>query len=142
MTASLFSEEWAVALGDALRASDAFKRAGRGWEGVVVLDWSDAPQTQADRNACGVYLDLYRGECRASHIASAADYDAAEYVLSANLEAWNDMLHGELSPTTALMFGRMKLKKGSVVGLMPHVGVATELVRVAQGIGNRESGGG
>ena len=136
MTSRLFSEDWAVALGGALRVSDAFRRAARTWEGAVVLDWSDAPPSHAENSACGVYLDLRRGDCRASRMASAADYEAAQYVLSADLESWNAMLQGRLAPTTALLFGRMKLKKGSVMALMPHVGMATELIRVAQGVGD------
>ncbi len=134
MTAGLFSEAWATALGAALARSDAYRHTARLWEGAVVLDWTDAPAsaTDGDGARCGVYLDLQHGECRAARLASRADYDSARYVLSADLDAWMTLLEGQMTPTMALLRGKLALSKGSIGALMPHAKAAAELVKVAQ----------
>ena len=144
MTKALFSDAWAVALGEALRSSERYRKAAAGWEGAVVLEWSDAPATEgasAHEGAasgtsvgCGVFLDLHQGDCRAARMASVADYDAARFVLSADLKAWRTMLDGAMAPTMAILRGKLKVQKGSVGALMPHAHAASELVRVAQGV--------
>ncbi len=144
MTKALFSDAWAVALGEALRSSERYRKAAAGWEGAVVLEWSDAPATagatvpegggSGTSVGCGVFLDLQHGDCRAARMASAADYDAARFVLSADLTAWRTMLDGAMAPTMAILRGKLKVQKGSVGALMPHAHAASELVRVAQGI--------
>ncbi len=127
----LFSDVWAQALQSALRASESYQHAARGWEGAVVLDWSDAP-SRASTNDCGVYLDLWHGDCRVARVATSADYASSRYVLSADMASWLTVLEGRMAPTTAILRGKIKLKRGSLGGLMPHVSAATELVRVAQ----------
>ncbi len=141
MTEGLFSETWARALGAALGRSDAYRRAARSWEGAVVLDWTDAPMragadgdARGERDRSGVYLDLHHGECRASRMASPADYDNARFVLSADLDAWMTMLEGRMAPTLALLRGKLAVSKGSIGALMPHANAAAELVKVAQTI--------
>ncbi len=134
MTDGLFTETWAIALGEALQRSDAYRSAAQAWEGSVILEWNDAPitPTRSDAMGCGVFLDLHRGECRAARLATAPDYAAARYVLSADLDIWNALLDAKLTPTMALLRGKLKLEKGSLGTLMPHVSAASELVRVAQ----------
>jgi len=144
MTAALFSEAWAAALGDALRTSESYRRAARDWDGAVVLEWNDAPPSTvasvaettngATSASCGVYLDLQHGECHAARMASSADYADARFVLSADLAAWTTILEGRMAPMMALLRGKLKVTKGSVGALMPHTNAATELVRVAQTI--------
>ncbi len=143
MTNALFSTAWAVALGEALRSAERYRQAAAGWEGSVVLEWSDAPANAgapapAGAGAaagCGVFLDLQHGECHAARMALAADYDAARFILSADLAAWTLILDGGMAPTMAILRGKLKVKKGSVGALMLHANAASELVHVAQGIG-------
>ena len=139
MTDGVFTETWAIALGEALHRTEAYRKAAKTWEGSVILEWSDAPLTMPTSEAmgCGVFLDLHHGDCRAGRMATVQDYAAARYVLSADLAVWNALLGGTLTPTMALLRGKLKLEKGSIGTLMPHVNAASELVRVAQTV-NRE----
>lgn len=138
-TAELFSVQWATALGDALAANDSFRTAARGWNSAVILEWSDAsshPRSDDvvctdEVQGCGVYLLLHDGECHSARMATATDYATARYVLSATLAVWHEMLSGHLAPTMAMLRGKLKLTKGSVADLMPHVKAAHALVRVA-----------
>jgi len=134
MTEELFTDAWAHALGEALRDSDTYRAAAKAWEGSVILEWSDAPAAWliGGASACGAFLDLQRGDCRAARMATSQDYTDARYVLSAERVVWEALLTAQLTPTMALLRGKLKLKKGSLGALMPHVNAATELVRVAQ----------
>ncbi len=134
MTEGLFTKSWAVALGEALRGSDTYRAAAKAWEGAVILEWSDAPSSSitTDAMTCGVFLELHRGDCRAARMATLQDYTAAQYVMSTDLAVWNALLSAKLTPTMALLRGKLKLKKGSIGALMPHVSAASALVQVAQ----------
>ncbi len=128
-----FSPPWIAAWAEALRRSDAYREAARGWEGAVVLERTAGPGEPPEA-ARGVFLDLWHGECREAREATAADRDAARYVLSGPRAGWERVLQGELSPTMAIMRGSVKLVKGTLGGLLPHVAAATEMLRLAQGL--------
>ena len=132
----LFSDRSASALGDALQQSASFRAAAGRWEDAVVLEWSDAPKSAlaSDAMFCGVYLSLHGGDCRVARVATADDYEHARIVMSADLETWNSLLAGEMTPTMALLWGRLKLTKGTMAALIPHAGAASEVVRVAQSV--------
>ena len=140
----LFTDRWALALQVALNASAPYQRAAGRWEGAVVLACSDASSTglsaEGEPLERGVYLDLWHGECRAAQLANAADYASARYVLSADAATWLLVLDGDLAPTMAILRGKIKLKRGTLGGLLPHVHAATALVVVAQGIDRHVSG--
>ncbi|MBL0173616.1 MAG: R2-like ligand-binding oxidase [Gemmatimonadaceae bacterium] len=129
----LFSNAWAEAWGAALNRSDAYRQAGKSWEGAIVLEAQADPERGLPETAA-VYLDLWRGECRAARLATADDTVGASYVISGPLSVWLTVLEGEMAPTMAILRGKLKLKHGSVAGLLPHVHAATELVRVAQSV--------
>jgi putative sterol carrier protein len=129
--AQLFSNEWAVAWGEALNQSEPFRTAGASWVGTVVLE-ALADPARGLPTTMAVFLDLDRGTCRAARVATADDMARSEYVISGALSVWLTVLNGELAPTTAIMFGKLKLKQGSLGGLMPHVHAATALVKVAR----------
>ncbi len=143
MAERVFTERWAVALGEALGHSAAYRSAAKTWEGSVILEWQDAPiaSIPGDATVCGVFLDLHRGDCRAARLATAQDYAAATYVLSTDLAVWSALLDATLTPTMALLRGKLKLKKGSLGALMPHVNAATALVRVAQTVDRAPASG-
>lgn len=128
-----FSPAWIAAWADALRTSDSYRAAARSWEGAVVLE--QVPDRGEPPDAArSVFLDLWRGECRAARVATAADREAARYVISGPRAAWERVLQGELSPTMAIMRNALSLSKGSLGGLLPHVGAATAMLRLAQGL--------
>jgi putative sterol carrier protein len=127
----LFTDDWAAAWGDALNRSAAYQAAGKAWEGALVLEAQADPERGLAESAA-VWLDLWRGTCRAARLATTDDLDRARFVITGPLAVWLAILAGELAPTMAILQGRLTLARGSMLGLMPHVQAATELLRVAQ----------
>jgi ribonucleoside-diphosphate reductase beta chain len=129
MTA-LFTHDWALSLGAALEASPLYREAARRWEGAVCLERTANPDDPAPSVA--VFLDLAQGHCRAARLATAQDHQQARYVISGPLTAWLTVLRGDEGPTVALMRGHLRLAKGLLPMLLPHVGAANALVDVAR----------
>lgn len=123
--AELFTHDWAVSLGAALNASAVYREAARRWDGAVCLECTEAP-------TAAVFLDLLHGHCRAARAATPADYGQARYVISGSFAAWLTVLRGDEAPTVALMRGHLRLTKGLLPMLLPHVGAANALVEVAR----------
>lgn len=84
-----------------------------------------------DQAPRAVYLESGGGRCRAARAASTADLDAAEYVFEARPEIWGELLAGRMAPVMALMTGKLRLTRGSLATLMPHVAAARELIATA-----------
>ncbi len=81
-----------------------------------------------------IWLDLWHGECRAARAATLADEPAARYVLTGSRGIWQQVLEGRVPPLTALMTGRLKVAKGNLGELVPHVASARELVMAAASV--------
>lgn len=122
-----FTAPWADAWCRALNESDAYRRAGAKWEGDVVLLMG----ADGDAPARGVYLDLHHGACRGARLATAADLDAARYVMEGRPDVWRELLGGRTAPLMALMSGRLRLTRGDLAALVPFAGAAGELVAAA-----------
>jgi ribonucleoside-diphosphate reductase beta chain len=136
---TLFTQEWAVALGDALEASAVYRDAARRWEGAVCFECTASPGHDAPPAA--VFLALAHGHCHAARLATDDDRRAARYVISGPLPAWLTVLRGEEAPTVALMRGHLRLTKGALPMLLPHVGAANALVEVARAVSPVDSDG-
>ena len=131
----LFTHDWAVSLGTALNASSLYREAARRWEGAVCLECTPAPGGEAhgpSASNVAVFLDLLHGHCRMARVATPADYGQARYVISGPLAAWLTVLRGDETSTVALMRGHLRLAKGLLPMLLPHVGAANALVEVAR----------
>ncbi len=127
----LFTNSWAEAWGAALNQSDDYRKAGKSWDGAIVLEaLADASRGLA--SSAAVFLDLSKGTCREARLATDVDLHTASYVISGPLAVWLTVLDGEIAPTMAILRGKLKLTRGSLAGLLPHVHAATALVRVAQ----------
>ncbi|HUG26675.1 MAG TPA: SCP2 sterol-binding domain-containing protein [Gemmatimonadales bacterium] len=122
-----FTDAWAAAWAEQLNASEAYRVAAATWEGGVVLEMADGT---AEPEAA-VYLDLWHGTCRAGRMATAADREAARYILRGSREAWQQVLAGKSQPIIAVMTGRLRLVRGDLVGLLPYAGAAKELLSTA-----------
>jgi putative sterol carrier protein len=127
----LFTNDWATAWGEALNRSAAYQAAGKHWEGALVLE-AQADAARGLPATASVWLDLWRGTCREARLATVDDLDQARYVITGPLVVWLTVLSGDMAPTMAIVRGHLTLLRGSLLGLMPHVHAATELVRVAQ----------
>jgi len=127
MASLVFSQDWADSWKAAINASSAYAQAGQTWEWPMILMLDDGSDKKI-----GVYVDLYHGECRAARAAEFRDQDRAAYVLSADSQAWRDVLTSKIDVLTALMSGHLSLEKGSVSALASYVVAAHELVECAK----------
>lgn len=129
MALEAFSEEWALAWCEVLNNRPAYQTAASTWEGAVALVMTRDSSPDSPRRT--VFLDLWHGECRAARVASSADMDAAQYVITGSSSAWRDILSGRVAPLTAFLTGKIRLTRGSMGALVPLAGAARELVAAA-----------
>ncbi len=134
---ALFSQAWAHALGEALNASAAYRDAAATWEGALLLEWLPDPQSPPEHS---VYLDLWHGACREARVGTASDTEHSAFVLRGDAVTWDALLDGRTSPITALLRGKLKLSKGSLAALLPHVAAANALVEAARQVQHSAAG--
>lgn len=127
----VFTDPWAVAWGEALRSSEAYKRAAASWEGAIVLQVEAEPTANLS-TARSVFLDLQHGDCRAARRADEQDLATAPFLIRADLATWRRVLAGEIEPVWGLMSGKLKLERGKMSKLLPHINASKELVAAAR----------
>jgi len=130
MDSRLFGDAWARLWCATLNESDTYRSAAAAWEGSVVLVMRADPAAGVDADRA-VFLDLWHGACRAARVANDADLSGARYVIEAGPATWLDVLSGGTSPITALLGGRLRLARGSLMTLLPYAHAAKELVDTA-----------
>lgn len=130
MSLELFSDAWARACAEAINANDAYRSAAATWEGAILLQIV-ATESGSERR---VFLDLWRGECREARAGTETDVDTARYVLSGEWTAWRLVLTGGMAPIMAIMMGKLRITKGSLPELLPHVESAKQLVLSAASV--------
>ena len=123
----VFSDDWARACAEALNQREGYRAAAATWEGAILLMMTAVPD-QGERR---VFLDLWHGDCRVARAGSPEDEASARYILSGTVIAWRQILAGTVAPLMAIMTGKLRLTKGSLVDLLPHVNAAKELVAAA-----------
>jgi putative sterol carrier protein len=133
MPLEAFGPDWTRAWVDAIRQSEIYRTEASRWEGSVLLIARGNPG-EGIPDARRIYLDLHHGECREGRVAGPDDEARADFVLSADLPAWKEVLEGALDPLAGLARGRLKLEKGGLASLAMHAGAAKALVRTASGL--------
>jgi putative sterol carrier protein len=126
MSYEMFTHDWAVACGEQINANEDYRKAALSWHWPLVLIMTAAPGLSLSERS--VYLDLFEGGCREARTATPADVESVPYVISADPKTWRRMLERDLEPIFALMRGKLKLVKGSLVSLLPYVAAAKEMV--------------
>lgn len=124
MHIEVFSDRWARACAAAINANEAYRAAATAWEGAVILHVV-ARDPAGERR---VYLDLWRGECRQARVGTEEDDASARYILAGEGRTWQQLLSGSTPPMMAIMTGRLRLTKGTMTELLPHVESARQLV--------------
>lgn len=125
-----FGEEWIAAFSERIKHSADYKKAAAAWEWPLVFMASQDPSLGMTEDM-GVYLDLYHGECREARAATPADAESADYVLTADPFTWKQVLDRKLEPISAMMRGKIKVTRGSIVTLARYVAAAKCLVDCA-----------
>ena len=126
MSYEVFTHEWAVACGEQINANQDYRAAAKNWEWPLVLTMTPDPKLGLSERS--VYLDLYHGDCREARAATPADASSVPYVIAADPKTWKKVLDRDLEPIFGLMRGKLKLAKGGLVGLLPYVTAAKEMV--------------
>jgi WS/DGAT/MGAT family acyltransferase len=137
---TLFSDGWAKAYMQVLNNSKAYHDASTGWTaGPLAMVMKASPANGFPRDAA-VILDLHKGECRDGRALTLdeAMHDAS-YVIEGNYGSWMKVLSGQAQPLGMIMRGQLRLKKGSLPGLLPYTKSAQELIKCAQKIDELET---
>jgi putative sterol carrier protein len=135
----LFSETWAAAAAQSIRASANYSKAAATWEGAIVFKLQADPGLGV-AEARSAFFDLWHGECRSARAASAADLEAAAYIIAADAFTWQQVMAGKLEPIAGLLRGKLKLNKGNVAVLARYVLAAKEMVVCASSVPTRFPG--
>jgi putative sterol carrier protein len=129
----LFSDEWAQEFQGVINHSTSYRHASTGWTaGSLAFVLNAAPRYGFDEPAA-VLLDLHRGECRSARsLPLQQAMHKASFVIQGDYSTWTDVLKGRTAPLVALTTGRLHLKKGTMLRLVPYTRSANELVHCAQ----------
>ncbi|MBE3590379.1 MAG: SCP2 sterol-binding domain-containing protein [Firmicutes bacterium] len=127
----LFTPEWIRAYRQALNANEGYRQAAADWEWPLVL-LVDADPARGLEEPRGIYLDLYRGECREARAATREDAESAPYVISGDLATWRQVIAGELELIAAMMRGKLRLERGDLAFLAGYMAAALELIKSAR----------
>ena len=127
----LFGPAWAERLERELAANEAYRAAAASWKGSLAfsLQPDGTPGFPASR---GLFLDLAHGNCRAARPALPGALESATFCLSAPAAVWLRLTSGALEPGVALMGGGLKLTRGSLFSLLPHLKAAQALLHCAR----------
>ena len=109
MPVDAFSPEWAQAFKDEINKSEAYRKAGRGWQWKVGL----VVEAEPDRNfpeSKGVVMDLFEGEARDIRVGAASEAQACDFVITAPYSRWKQVATNELDATRGMLQGKLKLK--------------------------------
>ncbi len=132
-TYRLFSSEWAVAIQGEINESEDYRQASTGWNAGPLAFVMLADAGHGFPSAEAVLLELNRGHCReARKVTVRQAVDEASFVIQGDYAAWMDVLKGRVPPLVMLTRGRLQLKKGALLRLLPFTRSATELVACVQ----------
>jgi putative sterol carrier protein len=105
--------------------SQAYRQAAKNWEGDFYFI-IEAEGTLAE--PVYMYMDLWHGESRDAFIAQDPAVRSPEFVISAPVSTWKDVIELRLDPIRGLLTKKLKLQ-GNMAKIMRAVKAANELVR-------------
>ncbi len=108
-----------------INASARFAEAAAGWSGQLLLVERANDVTRTS------WVVVDHGRCTAARIGADSDADVADYILEASPSTWRDLIMAKSTPIVAALRGQLSLRKGSVMGLLPHAHAAAELLAAA-----------
>ncbi|MGZ8377405.1 MAG: SCP2 sterol-binding domain-containing protein [Gemmatirosa sp.] len=125
-----FTQPWADAFRDAINADADYRAAASGWTWPVALLLDPPEPALGYPEPVAVQVALDRGTAGEARMlpGSAAD---ADIVLGADYATWKQVVRGGLDPVGAVVSGRIRLVRGSLMTLMMHVNAAKALVACA-----------
>lgn len=119
------SETWIKRFHEEVNHSQAYRQAAKTWEGdfYFVIE----PEGSLSEPVY-MYMDLWHGESREAFIAQDPSVRDPEFVISAPVSTWKDVVELRLDPMKGLLTKKLKLR-GNMAKIMRAVKAANELVR-------------
>lgn len=122
------SNEWVQEYAKELNRNQAYKDAGKTWEGDITFI---VEKDDAFPNSAYIYLDLYHGECRRAIYADSPDkVPKALYAYKGPYSNWRKLIENEIDPIQGLLTGKFRLD-GSLMEIMKYIRAAKEMVATA-----------
>ncbi len=136
------SDEWIASFKEKINSNPNYRQSGAKWEhGTIALVMELDPQTISElknnpagggqfeqtETGVGIWLDLYRGECREAKRANLEDAQKAKFIIRSNYPNWKTVLRKQLDPVKGMMQGKLKLK-GDLPTIVRFVKAAQDLV--------------
>lgn len=129
MAAMFPSEEWLQGLEKKLNSDVRYHEIAKNWEGDLLF-YIEPDGSLKD--SLRFYLDLWHGTCRkVEYKPSPESYPKPAFTLTASYKDITAILLGKLSPMTAMMTSKLKVK-GSMGYMMRNVPTVLDFVRCAQ----------
>jgi hypothetical protein len=129
----LLTRPWAEAWGKALSRSAAFAAAAGRFSGRLGFVMSADPAAGVDDERA-VLVEVDRGSCSGVRPVLDDELRSARYILKASPAIWRDVVLGRLDAVSAVLSGRLRLARGSLLTIGPHLAMARELLAVASGL--------
>jgi len=119
------TEAWIQRLHEEVNKSEAYRQAAKTWEGdfYFVIE----PEGSFTETVY-LYMDLWHGESREAFVAHDPSVKTPEFVISAPVSVWKDVIELRLDPIKGMLTRKLKLK-GNMAKIMRAVKAANELVR-------------
>jgi len=129
MAAIFPSEEWLRDLEKSLNSDDKYSEIAKNWEGDLLFFIE--PEGNL-KESLTFYLDLWHGRCRSAEYKPLPEsHPNPAFKLTASYKNITAILTGALSPMTAMMTSKLKVK-GSMGYMMRNVPTILDFVRVAR----------
>jgi putative sterol carrier protein len=119
------TDAWIRHFHQEVNRSEAYRHAARNWEGdfYFIIE----PEGSL-KEPVYMYMDLWHGASREAFIAQNPAAKNPEFVISAPVSTWQDVIELRLDPIKGLMTKKLKLE-GNMAKIMRAVKAANELVR-------------
>ena len=123
------SAEWMQAINHKLNTDEKYAQIAKNWEGDIFIIMEPKGNL---KEQITVYLDLWHGKCRkVEYNPVASAYPNPTFIMTSNYDDIKDIVTGKLSPMTAMMTMKLKVK-GSMGYMMRNVPTVLDFVRCMQ----------
>ncbi len=122
----LATPEWVSALEQIVQGDDAYKEAGKTWEGSITIHIRANPEIGIDRDI-HLLMDLWHGDCRSMRLVPPRVGQAGAYVITGDYDKWKGVMSGEIDTVRGMMQGKLKLK-GDMATVVRQVAAAKRMV--------------
>lgn len=131
----LATPEWISVLEKNVQGDEAYRQAGKTWEGSITIHFKADPAIGIDRDL-HILMDLWHGECRSMRLVPARAGQAGAYVITGDYDRWKAVMSGEIDPVKGMMQGKLKLK-GDMATVVRQVAAARRMVELVGTVDTR-----